>query len=120
MDCRLPGSSIHGIFQVRILELASILVCHFPFQEIFLTQGSNLSLLYLLHLQVGSLPLCHLQSPLYVFIIYANKVYFSQLIIYNLSVMPLDSQGIFFSPLKHLFNFFQEKLESVYLFSQTN
>ena len=33
---------------------------HFPLQGIFLTQGSNLSLLHLLHWQVDSLPLHHL------------------------------------------------------------
>ena len=31
--------------------------CHFLLQGIFPTQGSNLCLLYLLHWQVGSLPL---------------------------------------------------------------
>ena len=36
--------------------------CHFPLQGIFLTQGSNLCLLSLLHWQVGSLPLSHLGS----------------------------------------------------------
>ena len=35
MYCSLLGSSIHGIFQVRILELG----CHFLLQGIFLTQG---------------------------------------------------------------------------------
>ena len=34
--------------------------CHFLFQEIFLTQRSNL---HLLHWQTNSLPLCHLGSP---------------------------------------------------------
>ena len=33
--------------------------CHFLLQGIFLTQGSNLRLLRLLHWQVGSLPLHH-------------------------------------------------------------
>ena len=37
--------------------------CHFLLQGIFPTQGSNLSLLGLLHWQVGSLPLSHLGSP---------------------------------------------------------
>ena len=37
--------------------------CHFLLQGIFLAQGSNLSLLCLLHWQVGSLPLSHLGSP---------------------------------------------------------
>jgi len=105
----------HGLQPSRLLHpwnfpgkntgVASILVCRFPFQEIFLTQGSNLSLLYLLHLQVGSLPLCHLRSPLHVFIFYAYKVYFSQLII--------------FFPLKHLLHFFPRKTWK-YLFSQKN
>ena len=42
MDCRLPGSSVHGILQARILEWAAI----FLLQGIFPTQGSNP---YLLH-----------------------------------------------------------------------
>ena len=33
--------------------------CHFLLQRIFLTQGSNLRLLCLLHLQADSLPLSH-------------------------------------------------------------
>ena len=37
MDCNLPGSSIHGIFQARILEWVAISFI----QEIFLTQGLN-------------------------------------------------------------------------------
>ena len=37
--------------------------CHFLFQGIFLTQGSNPSLLCLLHWQVDSLPLSHQGSP---------------------------------------------------------
>ena len=37
--------------------------CHFLFQGIFLTQGSNLSLLHLLHWQAGSLPLAPLGKP---------------------------------------------------------
>ena len=46
MDCSPPDSSVHGILQARILE------CHFLFQGIFLTQGSNLCLLCLLLWQV--------------------------------------------------------------------
>ena len=37
MDGGLPGSSIHGIFQARVLEWG----CHFLLQEIFPTQGLN-------------------------------------------------------------------------------
>ena len=36
MDCRLPGSSVHGIFQARVLAC-----CHVLLQGIFLTQGLN-------------------------------------------------------------------------------
>ena len=47
MDCSLPGSSIHGIFQARVLEWVAIAF----------SKGWNPSLLCLLHWQVGSLPL---------------------------------------------------------------
>ena len=40
MDCSLPGSSVHGILQLRILEQP------FPFQGLFLTQGLNPHLLH--------------------------------------------------------------------------
>jgi len=35
MHCNPPGSSVHGVFQARIL------LCHFLLQGTFLTQGSN-------------------------------------------------------------------------------
>ena len=50
----LPGFSIHGILQARILEC-----CPFLLQGIFPTQGLNLCLL---HWQADSLPLSHLGS----------------------------------------------------------
>ena len=53
MDCSPPGSSVHGILQARKLEW----VATSSFRGIFLTQGSNLSLLHLLHWQAESLPL---------------------------------------------------------------
>ena len=59
MDYSLPGSSVHGILQARILGWIAISSC-----RDLLTQGSNASLLCLLHWQAGSLPLCHLGSPL--------------------------------------------------------
>ena len=43
MDYSPPGFSVHGIFQARIAEWVS------SSRGIFLTQGSNLSLLYLLY-----------------------------------------------------------------------
>ena len=30
MDCSLPGSSVHGIFQARVLEWVAIAFSHFP------------------------------------------------------------------------------------------
>ena len=45
-DYNPPGSSVHGIFQARILERVAI-----PF-----SRGSNPRLLHLLHWWVGSLP----------------------------------------------------------------
>ena len=48
MGYRLPGSSVHGIFQARILE------CHFLLQRIFPTQELNLGLLHYRRI------LCHL------------------------------------------------------------
>ena len=43
MDCSLPGSSVHGILQARVLEWVALLHGIFP------NQGSNLHLLCLLH-----------------------------------------------------------------------
>ena len=50
--CSLPDFFLHGIFQARIL------------QGIFLTQGSNLCFLTLLHWQADTLPLSHMGSPI--------------------------------------------------------
>jgi len=56
MDCSLPGSSVRGISQARILEWVAI-----PFSKgIFPTQGTNP---HLLHWPAGSLPLSHRGSP---------------------------------------------------------
>ena len=54
MDCSPPGSSVHGIFHG---------ICHFLLQGIFLTRGSNSSLLCLLPCQADSLLLSQLGSP---------------------------------------------------------
>ena len=42
MDCSPLGSSVYGIFLGKNTGVG----CHFLFQRIFLTQGSNLGLLY--------------------------------------------------------------------------
>ena len=44
MDCSLPGPSVHGILQARIL--GESVGCHFLLQGIFLTQGLSVGLLY--------------------------------------------------------------------------
>ena len=49
--------------------------CHALLQGIFPTQGSNLSLLYLLHWQVGSLPLEPPGKPIHI-LIYMLFTYF--------------------------------------------
>ena len=56
IDYSLLGSSVRGISQAWNTEAGY----HFLLQGIFPTQGLNPCLL---HLQAGSLPLCHLRSP---------------------------------------------------------
>ena len=66
MDYSMPDSSVHGIFQVRILEWVALpswpwvqvfLIAMPSWPWVFLTQGLNPCLLYLLHWQEGSLSL---------------------------------------------------------------
>ena len=52
MDYSPPGSSVHEVLQVRILEF-----CHAFLQEIFPTQGLNPRVLCLMHWKMGSLPI---------------------------------------------------------------
>ena len=49
MVCSPPDSSVHGILQARNTGVG----CYILLQRIFLTQGSNLNLLCLLHQKVG-------------------------------------------------------------------
>ena len=58
MVCSLSGSSVHGIFQARILEWVAI-----PIPRLFPTQGLNPCFSCLLHWQADSLLLCYLGSP---------------------------------------------------------
>ena len=69
MDCCPPGSPVHGISQARILELVAISFSN----GIFLTQGSSLHLLCLLHWQADSSPLSHQGSPLFFFYFNSKK-----------------------------------------------
>ena len=71
--CTLVGAQSHPTLQPHGLYVAcqaplsmgisqqEYWSCHFLLQRIFLTQGSNPSLLYLLHWQAYSLRLCHLR-----------------------------------------------------------
>ena len=59
MGCSPPGSSVHGIFPGRNTRTG----CHFLLLGVFLTQGSNLCLLHLLHWQADCLLLRHLGIP---------------------------------------------------------
>ena len=59
MDCGQPGSFVHGNFPGK----NTLVGCHFIFQGIFLTQGSNLGLLHcrqvlLHHLSHQGSPYC--------------------------------------------------------------
>ena len=69
MDHNLPGSSVHGILQARILKW--IAMPHL--QGIFLTQGLNLHLFCLLHWSVGSLYQCHPGSPFICLFLYSFR-----------------------------------------------
>ena len=61
MDCSLPGSSVHGIFQARVLEWVA-----FPSQGIFPTQELNLGLL---HCRQTLYHLSHQGSPHSVYVL---------------------------------------------------
>ena len=61
MDCSPPGSSVHGIFQARVLEWTAI-HCN---PEDFPCPGMEPSLLCLLHWQVGSFPLVPPGKPIH-------------------------------------------------------
>ena len=60
----LLGSSVHGGLQARILEWVAISYSRGSSCSRS-TQGSNLYLLHLLHWQADSLPLCYLESFIY-------------------------------------------------------
>ena len=60
MDCSLPGSSVHRDSPGKNTEVG----CHALLQGSFPIQGSNLSLLCLLHWQAGSLPLAPPGKPI--------------------------------------------------------
>ena len=60
MDCSLPGFSVHGILQARMLEWVAMRSS----RGIILTQGLNPCLLCLRHWQAVTLPLAPPDKPL--------------------------------------------------------
>ena len=64
VDCTLPGSSLHGILQARILEWVAMLSS----KGVLPTQESNPFLSCLLYWQAGSLPLAPPGKPIYMFV----------------------------------------------------
>ena len=60
MDCSPPGSSVHGILQARTLEWALAM----PSCRGLPASGIDPCLLYLLHWQMGSLPLVPPGKPM--------------------------------------------------------
>ena len=71
IDYSLPGSSVQGIFQARILKWVFI----FLLQGILLIQVVNLSLLHLLPYQADSLPLHQLGSSTSLLGIFLNSLF---------------------------------------------
>ena len=103
MDCSLPGSSVCGIFQARLLEWVAISF----FQGIFLKQGLNLGLphcrqmLYCLTCHQGStIPKVsskfkiHLQ---YGGLINIGTVLLLKILIYNMQCISIMSNGRYFT-----------------------
>ena len=41
MDCSLPGSSVHRIFQARVLEWGAIAFSNYLLQLLFITRAKN-------------------------------------------------------------------------------
>ena len=69
MDCSLSSSSIHGIFQARILERVP-----FPTPGGLPNPGINPCLLHALPWQADSLPLGHLGSPITIALLYGKEL----------------------------------------------
>ena len=77
IDYSSPGSSVHGVFQARILESTNnkywstsqiMEIFHFLLQVIFPTQVFNSHLLSFLEWQVGSLTTAPPGKPLYLYL----------------------------------------------------
>ena len=72
MDCSLPGSSVHGISQAGLLEWVAISSTRESSQPRDWTPVSCIG-------QAGSLPLCHLGSPVNPYALYLQSDYFKHI-----------------------------------------
>ena len=61
-SCPIPVDCHQASLSMKLSRQEYWSELHFLLQGVFLTSGSNLSLLCLLHWQADSLPLCHLIS----------------------------------------------------------
>jgi len=73
MDCNPPDSSVHGIFQARILEWIAVSSSRVPSQNRDGTHTPNICL----YCQVGSLPLAPPEKPIHIPISILFQIVFS-------------------------------------------
>ena len=86
MDCSLPGSSVHGILQARILEWVAMLSSKG-------SSWSNPHLLCLLHWQAGSLSLVPSGKP-YIYIYTHTHTDHQTQLLYQASAMMVESRYV--------------------------
>ena len=94
VDCSISGSSVCGIFQARVLEWVAM----FPSKS-FPTQGSNPHLLHLLHWQVDSLSLSHLESLCVCVVLLSHKIWNE---ILSFPITWIDLEGIMLSEINQM------------------
>ena len=94
VDCNISGPSVCGIFQARVLESVAM----FPSKS-FPTQGSNPHLLHLLHWQVDSLSLSHLES-LCVCVVLLNHKIWNEIL--SFPITWIDLEGIMLSEINQM------------------
>ena len=79
MDCSLPGSSVHGIFQARVLEWGAIAFSHILESEVEMVLFRIFRIVLLFCQAKGdALGFCleKLQVPIYIFKLHSEAVYF--------------------------------------------
>ena len=85
MNCSLPGSSVHGVLQARILEWVAMPSS----REIFPTQGSNPWLLQLMHCrQITAEPP---GKPILIYILPYNPKRYFELLVQTVPILSIGS-----------------------------